>query len=145
MLATAPINPITPPENGGNRQQNANCYGCSQDGHLVRSCPSIQAAGNRNNRMADCFGGQFQTYGGQGPRRGRWIKIRRNYGGGNFAGTRPQGVAVVEEDEDEGEFVWQEDEEDVVAHECEDYDQINTVELENAENHVYHNTEEITM
>ena len=88
------------------------------------------------------FGGQFQTYGCQDPRRGRWIKIRRNYGGGNFVGTKRQGVATVD---DEEEFVWQEDEEDVVGHECEDYDQINTVELEKAENHFDHSNEEIIM
>ena len=37
--------------NGGKRQQNTNCYGCGQGGHLVRSCPSIQAVGNRNSWM----------------------------------------------------------------------------------------------
>ena len=62
--------------------------------------------------MGEFFGGQFQTYRGQGPRRGRWIKIRRNFGGGNFGGARPQGIATVEGNEEE-EFVWQEDD-DVV-------------------------------
>ena len=95
---------------GGTQQQQGGngCHGCGKVEHYVRNCPTVQSIGNKNFRTGGgFFGGQFQSFKGQPPRGGRWIKIRRNYGGGNFGGAKPQGISVVEEDE---ELVWQEDE-----------------------------------
>lgn len=127
----------TQPQQGSN-----SCHGCGKVGNFVRSCPRELAIGNNRNfrNGGGYFGGQFQSFKGQPPRGGRWVKMRRNFGN-----IKPPGISAVEEEEEE--LVWQEDEEEYETLEDNFQQSVNVVEF--AENHYTHDEQqpdqEVTM